>query len=364
MPAYDVKAVANWVANKYQLTIDLDDGAYAAGVEDKAGEYEFGATFPTLPTGENDVVKADSTFSGWKYYKVENGTETEISKPDTMPAYDVKAIAQYGDVEYTITFDSQGGSAVESITAIKGAAITAPADPTKEGFKFGGWYTDADCTDGNEYEVPATMPSGSITVYAKWNAIVKLVAKEGTTTMVQRVNVVESYQTPDAMVYGVSRVIPVDKLTYDYNADNVDYYIYGLKTGIAADGGLDAWVEVTGNGTYEVDASTVAATGKVGTGTVVNVYDADHNLVESFKIIIFGDVDGNGRITNADTVAVNNEITEPRVWSVEGTDNYDICKVRAADLDQNNNVSTDDYVAFTDYMLRKVNINQVTGRYE
>lgn len=49
--------------------------------------------------------------------------------------------------EYTITFDSKGGSAVQPVKASAGAAITAPTDPTKDGFVFAGWY---ESTDGGE----------------------------------------------------------------------------------------------------------------------------------------------------------------------------------------------------------------------
>ncbi len=365
MPAYNVKAVAQWENETYTFTVDLDGGAFAAGITDPSGDYEFGADVPALPTGADDVTKADSEFSGWKYYKVTDAGEEEISAPATMPAYNVKAVAQYGDVEYTITFVSNGGTEVAPITAKHNDSITAPADPTKEGYTFAGWFTD-DGTFQNAYTVPNTMPGESVTVYAKWNAIVKLVAKEGTTTMVQRGNVVESYNSNTSVtINGTARqVIPVDRVTYNYNdSDCIDYYIYGLKTGIAADGGLDAWVEVTGGGTYEVVADTVAANGKVGTGTVINVYDTEGECVETFRIIIFGDVDGNGRINNADTVAVNSELTDARVWSSEGEATYDICKVIAADLDQNATVNTDDYVAITDYQLKKATIDQVTGMY-
>ena len=368
-PSADATFYAKYEAKKYNVTVDLDGGAFAAGIENPEGEYAYGAAFPEFPTAADSVTKADSEFSGWKYYSVIDGTETEISKPDTMPAYDVKAVAQYGDVEYTITFDSKGGTEVAPITAIHNADISSAyaGDPTKEGYSFGGWFTDEDCTAGNEYTVPATMPGESITVYAKWNAIVKLVAKEGTTTMVQRGNTVESYNDLTSVtINGTARqVIAVDKLTYNYdNSDCVDFYIYGLKTGISADGGLDEWVEVTGDGYYKVVEDTVAANGKVGTGTVVEVYDANDELIETLKVIIFGDVDGNGRINNADTVAVNSELTDARVWSNEElADTYDICKVIAADLDQNGLVNTDDYVAITDYQLKKVTISQVTGLY-
>ena len=48
------------------------------------------------------------------------------------------------ETEYTITFDSKGGSVVQPVKASAGAAITAPADPTKDGFVFAGWYESTD----------------------------------------------------------------------------------------------------------------------------------------------------------------------------------------------------------------------------
>lgn len=74
-----------------------------------------------------------------------------------------------------ITFDSQGGSAIESqlvwdrnnatvyCTAVK------PTDPTRTGYTFGGWYTDAACTDGNEFDFTAQIRANT-TLYAKWTA--------------------------------------------------------------------------------------------------------------------------------------------------------------------------------------------------
>ena len=65
-----------------------------------------------------------------------------------------------------ITFDSNGGSAVAEIVAAPGADITKPADPTKEGLTFGGWYADIDLLE--KYEFPAKMPSENVELYAKW----------------------------------------------------------------------------------------------------------------------------------------------------------------------------------------------------
>lgn len=72
--------------------------------------------------------------------------------------------------EYTITFDSKGGSAVQPIKANAGAAITAPAAPTKDGFVFAGWYesTDGGVTLSDTEFSFAYMPARVFTLYAKW----------------------------------------------------------------------------------------------------------------------------------------------------------------------------------------------------
>ena len=72
--------------------------------------------------------------------------------------------------EYTITFDSKGGSAVQPVKASAGAAITAPAAPTKEGFVFAGWYESADggeTLSDTEFGF-SYMPARVFTLYAKW----------------------------------------------------------------------------------------------------------------------------------------------------------------------------------------------------
>lgn len=72
--------------------------------------------------------------------------------------------------EYTITFDSKGGSAVQPIKASAGAVITAPTAPTKDGFVFAGWYesTDGGVTLSDTAFSFSYMPARVFTLYAKW----------------------------------------------------------------------------------------------------------------------------------------------------------------------------------------------------
>ena len=68
-------------------------------------------------------------------------------------------------VEYTITFETNGGSAVAKVFVEKGGLLVAPANPTKEGFVFDGWYTDKALTAKYDFATPVTK---SFTLYAKW----------------------------------------------------------------------------------------------------------------------------------------------------------------------------------------------------
>ena len=74
------------------------------------------------------------------------------------------------ETEYTITFDSKGGSAVQPVKASAGAAITAPSAPTKDGFVFAGWYesTDGGVTLSDTAFSFSYMPARVFTLYAKW----------------------------------------------------------------------------------------------------------------------------------------------------------------------------------------------------
>lgn len=115
---------AKWTVNKYTMSFNSDGGT---AVESKT--YDFGAKTeaPAEPT------KTGYTFAGWYL-----GDEAYIF--GTMPANDVALVAHWTINEYTMSFNSDGGTAVESRIYAYGAQTEAPAAPTKEGYTFAGWY--------------------------------------------------------------------------------------------------------------------------------------------------------------------------------------------------------------------------------
>jgi len=123
------------------------------------------STTVELPT----PIKEGYTFIGWY-------TDPSLTTPWSLAALlsGSGTLTLYAkwieDTEsYTITFESNGGSTVDSITLAVGATVTAPTDPTKEGFTFGGWYSEAALTTSYTF---STMPAQNFTLYAKWNEVV------------------------------------------------------------------------------------------------------------------------------------------------------------------------------------------------
>ena len=82
-----------------------------------------------------------------------------------MPASNITIVAEAERPNFTVTFDSQGGSSITPATVANGAALTKPAAPSWAGRGFAGWYTDADCTQKYDF---TTSVTGDLTLYARW----------------------------------------------------------------------------------------------------------------------------------------------------------------------------------------------------
>ena len=138
MPAENITVKAQWGINQYTITFDTNGGSEIAPITQDYG---------TKITTPDNPIRKGYTFKGW---------DKEI--PETMPAENITVKAQWEINQYTITFDTNGGSEIAPITQDYGTEITAPDNPTRKGYTFKGW----------DKEIPKTMPAENITVKAQW----------------------------------------------------------------------------------------------------------------------------------------------------------------------------------------------------
>lgn len=136
----NIALVANFKAKMYDVKFVFDNGA-----EDVVESLEFGAEIaaPETPT------KTGYTFGGW---------DPAFEEGATVPVDGITYTAIWKVNQYTITFDTDGGSEIASITQDYDSEVTAPAAPTKTGYTFKGWDKD----------LPAKMPAEDLTVKALW----------------------------------------------------------------------------------------------------------------------------------------------------------------------------------------------------
>ncbi|WP_370797847.1 S-layer homology domain-containing protein [Adlercreutzia equolifaciens] len=151
VPAEVTKLTAQWTAPTYAVTLNTNGGTINSG-NVTSYTYGVGATLPTA----GDMTYTGHTFVGW--YDNENLTGSPIAAIGGTETGNKEYWAKWEINQYTITFDTAGGSVVTPITQNYGTATTAPADPTKTGYTFAGW----------DRAIPATMPAENLTITAQW----------------------------------------------------------------------------------------------------------------------------------------------------------------------------------------------------
>ena len=156
VPADVTALTVQWTAPTYTVTLNTNGGTINSG-NVTGYTYGVGATLPTA----DDMTYTGHTFKGWYDNKSLTGSPmTAIGGTETG---NKEYWAKWEINQYTITVKPENGKADITITQDYGTAITAPADPTREGYTFTGWDT----------EIPTTMPAENITLKARWKDIEK-----------------------------------------------------------------------------------------------------------------------------------------------------------------------------------------------
>ena len=278
-------------------------------------------TVETYKYGDTVIAPADPvvdkmTFTGWS-----------MEIPTTMPAENLIIIASFestGTVDaYTVTFWADGVEFQKTLVKV-GSEITLPTNsPTKEFYVFKGWK-----------DVPAAMPANDIDIYAEFERVpVTLIPKAGSTTVIDRDNMV----------------------------------IYGLQERMS-EATYNTYLDVEGDGHFTV---TPTANG-FGTGTVIELYDnVTGQLLETYYVVIFGDLNGDSRVNATDVSLANDEVLSVTGWSLKQVysngvlvDNpdYKVYMTMAADLNGDGRIDSIDTSIISNRALALTYIDQVTGR--
>lgn len=139
---------------KFIVTFD-NEGTRTTAIIDNGAKL----TAPAAPTKEG------YRFDGW-YYDNNGGKAKWDFDKDTVTR--AMTLTAKWVQTYTVAFDTSGGSAVAPVTVDAGSTVTKPADPTKSGYTFGGWYKDS--TLQTPWDFANDTVTADTTLYAKWTA--------------------------------------------------------------------------------------------------------------------------------------------------------------------------------------------------
>ena len=299
MPEEDLTFTSVWEDEIYTIT-------YIVGDSEFVQEYKLGETVTAY---EVTNAPAGLVFDKWS---------AEI--PATMPAKNIVVSAVFKAAAYTVTYLDANGDVFVSYSVAFDAVVPVPTEaPEKEFYTFAGWA-----------DVPATMPNHDVTISPVFNPIeVKLVAVAGSTTIIDREN----------------------------------GYIYGLEEQLTAKILDDNYLDYEGNGDLVIKPAPTGSN-RYGTGAVVELYDKENgDLVETFTIIVFGDLNGDSVANGLDVSIADDEAFYITEWSLEGSEEYVDYLVFAANLDNTNAVIDNiDVNIIKHHTLGVAEIDQTTGK--
>ena len=158
VPTKSITLYAKWAPVEYAVE-------YVLGGGNNAPEN------PTTYTVENNVIlhaanKMGYTFVGW--FTDANFTSAVVTEIPKGTSGKITLYAHYNINQYTIRFESNGGTSIPEIKQNFDTEVKAPEKPAKNGYEFAGWYSDTSLK--NKYTF-TTIPAENITLYAKWNMV-------------------------------------------------------------------------------------------------------------------------------------------------------------------------------------------------
>ena len=275
MGAGSIVFYAQWTATAYTVDYDANGGSGAPG----SANYSYGATATvsaTVPT------QLGYDFLGWNTALNGSGTSYAAAATFTMPANNVTLYAQWSLSTYTVYYNANGGSGtINPQSGRYNASITLTNSmPTRSGFTFSGWNTNADgsgtaYTSGGAF----TIPGSNTILYAQWTAITYTLTYDGNS----------GTGAPAAVTGKISgEVVPLSAT----QPTRTGYYFTGWNT---ASNGSGSNFASSANFTMPAANTTLFAT------WVLNTYNVSYNANGGSGAPTSQTTDGSGNVTTSNT---------------------------------------------------------------
>ncbi len=317
----------------FTVSFETDGGSAVADIDVEDGET---LTLPADPTKEG------FDFAGWF---TDSDLENEFDEETPITA-DITLYAKWTEAveleEFTVSFETNGGSEIADIQVEDGDTLTLPPHPTKEGFDFAGWFTDVELEVAF---VPSTPITTDITLYAKWEEAEEVEIPDGF------IGISSEQQFHDA-IKGLNGYSLTDKyfLTKDLDFDG---FVGWDTTNTTFAGEFDGNNKIISN--LEISHSAVYGIFiRTGNGAVIKNLTINESKVTStgnLAGLLIGQVDGNTVVSN---VTIINS-------SVEGTQNNGVGLIAG----RTNNVTlsvSDVRIYNSDALNNAKNVGAVVGR--
>ena len=318
-------AVTLYVSKGKQNLVLHFDAAGGSAVDDVT--VKRGETYGTLPESRRDGY----IFEGW-YTEAEGGSavkaDTKVSAEDDHTVYahwskvpETQAPTQAPTqppatqpVVFSVSFDSNGGSACSSVSVTSGNAIGTLPSTSRTGYTFAGWFTDK---NGGSQVNANTKVTGNMTVYAHWNINSYTVTFDGNGGTAGKGSVTVTYYSSVGTLPGASRT---------------GYTFAGWFTGKTGGSQISADTKVTGNMTvyahWSTNSYTVTFDGNGGTpdkgsasvtyNTAIGTLPGASRTGYTFAGWFTGKTDGNQITANS---IITGNMTVYAHWS---TNNYTV----------------------------------------